>query len=93
MSGLQWSLKSSLSVTIAQRKQFYFMCLSLILAAFQSPKSTIMSRVNGDGKVSLDLMGKFLGAKAPLELAHVKNKKNNGTEHFLIAKDCFCDIR
>ena len=28
----------------------------------------------------------FLGAKAPLELAHVKNnKKNNGTENFMFS--------
>ena len=38
----------------------------------------------------------FLGAKAPLELAHVKNNNNNynnGTENFLIAYACFCGIR
>ena len=39
----------------------------------------------------------FLGAKAPLELAHVKKNKNknkkNGTENFLIAYDCFCGTR
>ena len=40
----------------------------------------------------------FLGAKAPLELAHVKNnnnnnKKKNGTEIFLIAYVCFCGAR
>ena len=39
----------------------------------------------------------FLGAKAPLELAHVKNnnneKKKYGTEIFLIAYVCFCGIR
>ena len=38
---------------------------------------------------------RFLGAKAPLELAHVKNdnKENNGTEIFLIAYVCSCGAR
>ena len=42
----------------------------------------------------------FLGAKAPLELAHLKknynnnnNNNNNGTENFGIVYVCFCGIR
>ena len=39
------------------------------------------------------IVGLFLGAKAPLELAHVKNENNNGTEIFLIAYVCICGAR
>ena len=42
--------------------------------------------------VGQSVRASFLGAKAPLELAHVK-KKNNGTEKFGIALLCLCGPR